>query len=215
MTETRLLRGLAAAALGGLAACAPQGFDRPGLIAGASEDDADALRSADRHILVVRHARKIAPDCNAMDCQLSLRGDAMVERLGGLIGGPVDFAFSSAACRTQLTAEAGRIPVVPHQAVDELAAGCAKGETVSRRRSEAFAEARLSDSRWGLVAEHSNTSCLWIEEFAGPSGAAEAGCVEGRLPDGAYGDIYWLYRIDGAWQVSVLPGAFDIDADAP
>jgi hypothetical protein len=187
------------------------GFDRPALLALAPEAQRAGLEAADRHILVVRHARKISPDCNGMACPLSPQGEAMVARLGEILGpGPVDRAYASAACRTRLTAAAGQADIVAHQAVDGYAAGCDPAETVTRQRSEAFAEARDGTARWTLAAEHSNTSCLWLEAFAGAGAAAEAGCAEGRLPETAYGDIFWLYRWDGAWQLAVLPGAFEV-----
>lgn len=189
-------------------------FDRPALLAAAPAADRDALRAADRHILVVRHARKIAPDCNGMECPLSPQGEAMVARLSDLLGEtPVDRAYASAACRTRLTAAAGHADIVAHQAVDGYGADCTPGATIERLRSAAFAEARSGEARWTLVGEHSNTSCLWLAEFAGADGAAAAGCVDGRLEETAYGDVFWLYRSGDSWQLSVLPGAFEVTAD--
>jgi hypothetical protein len=189
-------------------------FERQALLELASPDIAADIRQADRNILVVRHARKISPDCNALDCPLSPGGEAMVARLAELIGMPdIDQAFSSAACRTLRTAEAGGHPVTVHQAADGLEAGCTASDVVTRSRAEAFADAEASDAVWTLVAEHSNTSCLWLAQFAGLAASEAAGCSDGRLADAAYGDIFWLYRLDGIWQLTVLPAAFEIGAD--
>ncbi|WP_300542584.1 histidine phosphatase family protein [Maricaulis sp.] len=189
-------------------------YDRPQLSALAPVEVRAALEAADRHVLVVRHARKISPDCNGMECPLSPEGEAMVARLADLLGeAPVGRAYASAACRTRLTAAAGGVEVVAHQAVDGYTAGCTPGETVSRQRSAAFAETQGSPVRWTLAAEHSNTTCLWLSAFAGPDAARDGGCIEGRLPDTAYGDIFWLYRIDGDWRLTVLEDAFDLAAE--
>ncbi|WP_417476491.1 histidine phosphatase family protein [Maricaulis sp.] len=201
-----------------LAACAgPEtmtGFDRPGLLERAPADRSADLQRADRHILVVRHARKISSDCNALDCPLSPQGEAMVVRLAELIGTPaVDQAYSSAACRTLRTAEAGGQPVIAHQAGDGLETGCAAQDVITRSRAAAFADAAASDARWTLVAEHSNTSCLWLTQFAGPDASQAVGCSDGRLADQAYGDIFWLYQLEGGWQVTVLPSAFEVDIE--
>ena len=191
----------------------PVPFDRPDLLALLPAELAEPVERADRHILVVRHARKISDDCNALDCPLSSEGEAMVASLATLIGlPPVGAAYSSAACRTLRTGEAGGAAVVMHQAADGLEAGCLAEDQIGRSRADAFAEAAESAARWTLVAEHSNTSCQWIIEFAGEAAAGEAGCTDGRLPDGAYGDIYWLYRDEGEWHVTVLPAAFDNSA---
>lgn len=191
----------------------PAPFDRPGLLALLPDGLSDPVGHADRHILIVRHARKISDDCNALDCPLSPEGETMVASLASLIGAPpVDAAYSSAACRTLRTAEAGGLAVVVHQAADGLESGCTPEDLVERSRADAFAEAASSDLRWTLVAEHSNTSCQWIVEFAGEAAAGQAGCTDGRLPDDAYGAIYWLYRDQGDWHVTVLPGAFDLSA---
>lgn len=200
-----------------LAACAGPGsqpdFDRPALLELAPSELVADIRRADRHILVVRHARKIAPDCNALDCPLSPLGEAMVARLADVIGMPeVDQAFSSAACRTLRTAEAGGHAVTVHQAADGLEAGCTADDVVTRSRADAFAAAEASDARWTLVGEHSNTSCLWLAQFAGLAASETTGCSDGRLAETAYGDIFWLYRLDGAWQLTVLPAAFEVDA---
>lgn len=189
-------------------------FDRPTLLGLADAADREALLAAGRHILVVRHARKIAPDCNGMDCPLSERGEAMVARLSVLLGEiPVDRAYASAACRTRLTAAAGHASVTAHRAGDDYPADCTPGETVDRLRAAAFAEARDGDARWTLVGEHSNTTCLWLAEFAGAEAAQTAGCEDGRLPHGAYGDVFWLYRADDGWGLTVLPGAFEVAAE--
>jgi hypothetical protein len=201
-----------------LAACAPPeagaGFDRSGLLQRMPAEIAADIDRADRHILVVRHARKIAPDCNALDCPLSPRGEAMVAQLAGLIGTPpVDEAYASAACRTFRTAEAGGRDVTVHQAADGLETGCTADDRVTRSRADAFAQAAASQARWTLVAEHSNTTCLWLAQFAGDAASQAAGCTDGRLADTAYGDVFWLYRLDGAWQLAVLPAGFEVAAE--
>lgn len=178
----------------------------------APEAVREELRAADRHVLVVRHALKVSPDCNGMECPLSPEGDMMVERLAALIGDtPVDRAFSSAACRTRLTAAAGGIDVVAHQAMDGYAVGCLEGEIVDRLRADAYADVDAAATGWTLVGEHSNTSCLWMSAYAGPEAAQAAGCDgEGRLSEDAYGDIFWLYGTGEDWSLVVLPGAFSI-----
>ena len=216
MTSSSLL-GLAGLGLVGasLAACSPptDTGPHPALMALAPDAVRADIAAADRHVLVVRHALKIAPDCNGMDCPLSDAGEAMVERLAELIGEtPVDRAYASAACRTRLTAAAGGVPVVAHQAVDGYAVGCTDGETVTRLRADAYAEVDAAETGWTLVGEHSNTSCLWMSAYAGPEAAQAAGCDgEGRLPDDAYGDIYWLYGSGDQWSLTVLPGAFSVE----
>lgn len=203
------------AALMGSSAASETGFDRPELLALADPAVQAELASADQHVLVVRHARKISPDCNGMSCPLSAQGEAMVARLGALIGSePVDRAYASAACRTRLTAAAGGRDVVAHQAVDGYAQDCTEGETISRLRAEAFEETRTDPVRWTLAGEHSNTSCLWMVELAGAEAAGEAGCnVEGRLEETAYGDVFWLYRTGEDWHLTVLRGAFEVEAE--
>ena len=203
------------AALSGSLALSEGAFDRPALLDLADPDVQAALEAADQHVLVVRHARKISPDCNGMSCPLSPQGEAMVAQLAALIGpDPVDRAYASAACRTRLTAAAGGQDVVAHQAVDGYAQDCTEDATVSRLRAEAFAETREDPVRWTLAGEHSNTSCLWMVEFAGAEAAGEAGCnAEGRLDESAYGDVFWLYRTGTDWHLTVLPGAFEVDAE--
>ncbi|WP_291843668.1 histidine phosphatase family protein [Maricaulis sp.] len=209
----KLILTAAAAALC-LAACSEPvaSFVRPELLALAPEAERVNLMAAERHVLVVRHAIKISPDCNDMACPLSPEGEAMVTRLAELLGDtPVDRAYASAACRTRLTAAAGGIPVVAHQAVDGYAVDCTEGSTVSRRRSEAFAEVNAAATGWTLVGEHSNTSCLWMAAHAGTEAAQAAGCDgDGRLPEDAYGDIFWLHAIGDDWSLTVLPGAFSV-----
>jgi hypothetical protein len=190
-------------------------FDREGLLAQVPEGQHAQVRAADRHILVVRHARKTSPDCNAMNCQLSPRGEAMVARLHTLLGPvPLDAAYASAACRTRNTARAGGIKVQSHRAADGLSKGCEEGERIDRLRGDAFADARDSDKRWTLVAEHSNTVCQWLAEFVPEAAAAQesAGCHDGRLASSAYGGIYWLYRAGGTWKLITLGNAFEIGA---
>lgn len=200
-----------------LASCArPEAlpeFDRPALLELAPADSAADIRTADRHILVVRHARKVSPDCNELACPLSAQGEAMVARLDGLLGLPdMEQVLASAACRTVRTAEAGGDAVIVHQAADGLESGCDAEDIVTRSRADALADAAASPARWTLVAEHSNTSCLWLSQFAGLAASETVGCTDGRLADAAYGDIFWLYRLDGAWQVTVLPAVFEVDA---
>lgn len=191
---------------------AAQGFDRPALLAAAPETARAALEQADRHILVVRHARKGDESCNAIDCPLSETGEAMVAELASLIGEPpVDSALASAACRAVATAEAGGTWVTMHRAADTYGLACGGG-TVDQTRSEAMTDARGSLARWTLVGEHSNTACLWVSAFAGDEAADRAGCVDGALESDAYGDVFWLYRVAGDWQVALLPGVFDVDA---
>ena len=187
-------------------------FDRPFLLGGAPDDLHDEIESADRHILVVRHARKESEDCNAIECPLGEPGQAMVATLAELIGDePVDAAYASAACRTAATAEAGGAWVMMHRAGDNYPLACGGG-TVDRTRAEAINDARESLNRWTLVAEHSNTVCLWVASFAGRDAALEAGCSEeGSVGSEAYGDIYWLYRVNGQWHAVTLPGVFDAE----
>ncbi|MEN0653457.1 MULTISPECIES: hypothetical protein [Hyphobacterium] len=187
-------------------------FDRPLLLAQAPEDRVSDLLSADRHILVVRHARKQSEDCNAIECPLGEPGQAMVAVLSTLIGDrPVDAAYASAACRTAATAEAGGAWVMMHRAGDDYPLACGGG-TVDRTRAEAINDARESLNRWTLAAEHSNTVCLWVTSFAGEVAASEAGCsAEGSVGSEAYGDIYWLYRVGGQWHAVTLPGVFDAE----
>lgn len=186
-------------------------FDRPYLLGGAPDDLHEEIEAADRHILVVRHARKESEDCNAIECPLGQTGLVMVVTLSELLGDePVDAAYSSAACRTSQTAEAGGAWVMMHRAADNYPLACGGG-TVDRTRAEAINDARESLNRWTLVAEHSNTVCLWVASFAGETAATEAGCsAEGSVGSEAYGDIYWLYRVDGQWHAVTLPGVFDV-----
>jgi len=198
-----------------LAACASPtqsvDFDRPMLLESVSQDIQSEIVFADRHILIVRHARKISPDCNALNCQLSPRGEAMVSRLSDVLGRePFDAAYASAACRTTLTAEAGGSEVIVHQAAEGYETGCVEGEIISRQRREAFLDAHQADARWTLVGEHSNTSCLWLAEFAGLEASQQAGCVDGRLDHDAYGHIYWLYRHQGTWNLIRLESVFEV-----
>ena len=191
----------------------PEGaFDRPLLLSSAPGELHGEIERADRHILVVRHARKEAEDCNAIECPLGEDGLAMVATLGGLIGDePVDAAYSSAACRTSQTAEAGGAWVMMHRAGDNYPLACGGG-TVDRLRGEAINDARESLNRWTLVAEHSNTVCHWVTSFAGAGAATEAGCSdEGSVGSEAYGDVYWLYRVAGQWHAITLAGAFNVE----
>lgn len=207
MTPFRLTA--AAIAAFALTACGG-GFEREALLEAAPEAVRADLAAADRHILVVRHARKISEDCNGLDCTLSAQGAAMVERLSELLGPRlVDTAMASSACRTVYTARAGGTEIVQHQPAPGLDQACGEDEAVTRSRAVAMLAAQEGDARWTLVAEHSNTVCLWVEAFAGTQGTP---CADGDLPSGAYGDIFWLYRTGEDWNVTVLPGAFDVAA---
>ncbi len=184
-------------------------FDRPGLIELLAQAEQQGVRDADRHILVVRHARKISPDCNALNCQLSPEGEAMVARLHQIIGDtPVDMALASAACRTMLTAAAGARDVIAHQAADGYSKGCAEDVNISRSRQNALVQTREADARWTIIGEHSNTVCTWILFFTDEASANRAGCTNGRLPGEAYGDVFWLYRAEGQWKLVVLNKVF-------
>jgi phosphohistidine phosphatase SixA len=196
-------------ALLAVSACGDR-FDRSELLQAAQEDELDALRQADRHILVVRHARKIDEACNGLECELSARGNAMVDRLGVLLGPrPMDAVLASSACRTVLTARAGHADVVQHQPAPGLDQACGSDEPVTRSRAIAMLETEESRARWTLVVEHSNTVCTWIAAFA-PD--ARSACEEGSLPSSAYGDIFWLHRLDGDWHLVTLDDAFDVEA---
>ncbi|PWE18539.1 hypothetical protein DDZ18_02740 [Marinicauda salina] len=168
----------------------------------------------ERQVLVVRHARKISEDCNALDCPLSERGEAMVARLGTFLAGPdvggVDAARASSACRTVRTAEAAGVPVIPHQAGPDHVARCGGGVDVALTREDAIDAVRADDAPATLVAEHSNTVCLWIVEYAGEAAAGEAGCVDGRLPSEAYGDVFRLSGAGEVWTLTVFEDAFDV-----
>lgn len=191
-------------------ALASDAFDRPALLRAASAAVRADIASADRHILVVRHARKADESCNALDCPLGESGLAMVERLDILLGEPdFDAVFSSSACRTYQTAlPAG--DVVQHAAAPSAAEMCGGG-IADRTRAEALNAAVSSDVRWTFVAEHSNTSCGWVAGIAGPDTLEGTLCAGGQLESGDYGDIFWLYRTAGSWRLEVLEAAFDID----
>ena len=207
--------GILSSVVWALVACTPTHqiaeFDRPELFEAVPQDIQSEIRSADRHILVVRHARKISPDCNALNCPLSPRGQAMVSRLSDVLGAaPFEAAFASAACRTALTAAAGGVGVLVHQAAEGYETGCIEGDIISRQRSEAFADARLSDDRWTIVGEHSNTTCLWLSEFAGQDASQVVGCTDGRLDHDAYGHVYWLYQNQDIWSLTRLESVFEV-----
>lgn len=191
-------------------ALANDAFDRPSLLNAASDVARADIVRADRHILIVRHARKADESCNALDCPLGENGLAMVERLDILLGEPdFDAVFSSSACRTYQTAlPAG--DVVQHAAAPSAADMCGGG-IADRTRAEALDAAVASDARWTFVAEHSNTSCGWVAGIAGPELLEGTLCAGGQLESGDYGDIFWLYRTDGSWRLEVLEAAFDID----
>lgn len=191
-------------------AFADEVFDRPSLLMAASEAARADIGRADRHILIVRHARKADEACNALDCPLGENGLAMVARLDVLLGEPdFDAVFSSSACRTYQTAlPAGG--VVQHAAAP-TAAGMCGGGMADRTRAEAMDAAVSSGVRWTFVAEHSNTSCGWVASIAGSDTLEDTLCESGQLNSEDYGDIFWLYRTDGSWRLEVLEAAFDID----
>jgi phosphohistidine phosphatase SixA len=190
-------------------ALADDSFDRPALLMAADEGTRADIGLADRHILIVRHARKAEESCNALDCPLGDTGLAMVARLNELLGDPdFDAVYSSGACRTYETAlPAG--DVIQHAAAASAPALCGGG-TAARTREDAIAEAIGSDARWSFVAEHSNTSCNWIAAIAGADALAGTLCESGQLTSADYGDVFWLYRIAGEWRVEVLEGIFDV-----
>lgn len=191
-----------------LAACANEAEPGSRLLSHAPDDVRDSLERADRHILVVRHARKVSEDCNALDCPLSAHGAMMARRLAELTGLlPLEAALSSNACRTVETARAGGAPVIQHQAGPGHEARCGGGKPVTRTRGDAMEQARQSEAAWLLVAEHSNTVCAWLETFAP---GAEPMCRTGALPAERYGDIFWLYRTDGVWRLARLDAAFEV-----
>lgn len=212
-----VLRCAALAALFCLAApVAAQQFDRPGLLERAPPQARAEIAAALQHVLIVRHARKADEDCNAIPCPLSERGEAMAARLAAIIGDPaLPLAFATATCRAMATAAPAADHVFPHQASDGVEAACPPHEAVTRTRAAAMAHARNAPMRWLLVAEHSNTVCLWAADFAGEAAAQAAGCDEtGRLQSSDYGDIFWLYRTgQGQWRLVRLRGVFDV-ADA-
>ncbi len=195
------------------AACASGALDDTrlapaGLYALAAPDDLAALAGARRHVLVVRHAKK-TPGCNAADCPLTAEGRAEAQRLATLLDGVDVAARASAACRTSATAQtgAGAAPVV-HQMADGRADGCAALglEPGSRTRVQAIAAVTSSPARWTLVAEHSDTLCLWVAAFAGDAGGK---CAGGALATEDYGDIFWLHQDSaGAWSLTTLEDAF-------
>lgn len=208
-----MLRYLGAAAAAFVLAACGNGFERQDLLDAAPEELRGEISAASRHILVVRHARKISEDCNGLDCALSERGAAMVARLAELIGPrPVDAAMASSACRTVYTARAGGTGVVQHQPAPGLDAPCEGDAPVTRSRAVAMLSAEESDARWTLVAEHSNTACLWVDAFADTAGTP---CEAGTLASDAYGHIFWLYETGEGWQLAVLPGAFDVPEAEP
>ena len=195
-----------------LAGCVEEAASpRPALFDAAPSDVRGAIERADRHILVVRHARKIAEDCNALDCPLSEHGRQMVFRLAGLLGEPVTQVYASNACRAVETAAAAGGPVIQHQAGTGHTDRCGGGAPVERTRTQAMEEARFGAADWTLVAEHSNTVCLWVEAFAT---GAEPLCEDGALPADRYGDVFWLYRADGRWSLTRLDAAFDVPSAA-
>lgn len=192
-----------------VSARAQDGFDRMGLLELAHAEDQAAIRSADRHILLVRHARKISEDCNALDCPLGEAGVAMVERLDTLLGEPdFDAVYSSGACRSVNTVEIAG-PVIQHAAAERAPGMCGGGDAI-RSREVAIAEAAASSARWTIVAEHSNTTCTWLAAIAGEAALAGTLCESGSLTSENYGDIFWLYGSDGHWQLTELRGVFDV-----
>jgi len=190
-------------------AMADNEFDRVGLLEAAGDEARTDIMAADRHILIVRHARKAEESCNALDCPLGENGLAMVARLDVLLGEPdFDAIYSSGACRTYETAlPAGA--VIQHAAAARAPAMCGGG-IAERMRDDAIAEAVASDARWTFVAEHSNTSCSWVAAVAGEDALAGTLCDSGQLTSADYGDIFWLYRVGEVWTLEVLEGAFEV-----
>ncbi|MFW5661482.1 MAG: histidine phosphatase family protein, partial [Oceanicaulis sp.] len=139
-------------ALAALALVSAADFDRPALLDAAPAERRTQIAAAPRHVLIVRHARKISEDCDALDCALSDEGAAMVARLAGLIGPvPVDAAYASSACRAVYTAAAGGRPPLQHQPASGLTQGCETGIPVARTREDALADTRDGQARWTLV----------------------------------------------------------------
>ncbi|MEE2526736.1 histidine phosphatase family protein [Hyphobacterium sp. HN65] len=192
-----------------VSARAVEGFDRMSLLELAGADEQAAIRAADRHILLVRHARKVYEECNALDCPLGEAGIAMVERLDALLGEPdFDAVYSSGACRSVDTVIIAG-DVVQHAAAARAPGMCGGGEA-ERTREDAIAEAAASDARWTIVAEHSNTTCTWLAAIAGEATLAGTPCESGRLASSDYGDIFWLYHTGESWDLAVLRGVFDV-----
>lgn len=190
-------------------ALADDRFDRPALLLTASEATRADIAAADRHILIVRHARKADEDCNALDCPLGENGLAMVARLDVLLGEPdFDAVYSSSACRTYQTALAAG-GVMQH-AASPAAADLCGGGFAERTRADAIEAAGSSNARWTFVAEHSNTSCGWVSGIAGADVLAGTLCESGQLSSEDYGDIFWLYRTGGGWRLEILEAAFEI-----
>lgn len=184
-------------------------FDRPGLLALADTALTPDLLSADRHVLIVRHARKISEDCNALDCPLGPAGELMVARLDTLLGEPdFDAVLSSSACRTYETVSVAGA-VVQHAAAERAREMCGGG-VAERSRDDAIQDVMSGDARWTIVAEHSNTTCGWVSTIAGEAALAGTRCEGGRLSSSDYGDVFWLYQQGDDWQLTVLEGAFDV-----
>ncbi|WP_420430420.1 histidine phosphatase family protein [Hyphobacterium sp.] len=197
----------------GLIASAPAtaqaSFDRPGLLTLADPASTPDILSADRHVLIVRHARKISEDCNALDCPLGAAGESMVARLDTLLGEPdFDAVFSSSACRTVETVRVAG-DVVQHAAAENAREMCGGG-VAERARDDAIQDAVTSDARWTIVAEHSNTTCGWVAAIAGDAALSGTPCEGGRLDSSDYGDVFWLRRQADVWHLTVLEGVFDV-----
>ncbi|WP_421784755.1 histidine phosphatase family protein [Hyphobacterium sp.] len=208
-TAAFALATIAIGLIASASAAAQAAFDRPALLALSNADLAEAITMADRHVLIVRHARKVSEDCNALDCPLGDDGEAMVARLDALLGTPdFDAVYSSSACRTYETALAAG-PVVQHAAAPS-ARGMCGGGVAERERADALQDAVASNARWTLIAEHSNTSCGWVAAIAGEAVLADTPCDGGQLASSDYGDIFWLYRQGEGWHLTVLERAFDV-----
>lgn len=185
------------------------GFARSTLLDLARPEVQAGLVSADRHVLIVRHARKVSEDCNALDCPLGEAGEEMVSRLDTLLGSAdFDTVLSSSACRTYETARAAG-DVLQHAAAPTATALCGGGEA-ERSRADALNGVLSSDARWTFVAEHSNTTCGWVAAIAGQESLAGTPCESGRLNSADYGDVFWLHQVDGSWRLTVLEDAFDV-----
>lgn len=223
MKRTTFLSAAATCSLlAGLAACASDGDGAPpndavdpALRALAPAERLEAIDAAQRHVLVVRHARR-DPACHDLSCPLTDEGEAEVERLAELLAGvEFDAVLASAACRTALTAQgaSGMAPEV-YRAGDDYAEGCevaglSPGEFT---RSEAIAQVATSDATWTLIGDHSNRVCGWME---GLGAGSPAPCSNSNVPETDYGDIFWGFQSpDGEWSHVVLIDAFAGDDPA-
>lgn len=222
--DMKLNKLLSAAAtcslLAALSACASDGAppaddSGPNLRALAPAESLAAIDAAQRHVLVVRHARR-DPACHGLACPLTDEGETEVVRLAEMLADiEFDAVLASAACRTALTAQgaSGVTPVV-YRAGDDYAEGCeAAGLSPGDfTRSEAITQVAASDATWTLIGDHSNRVCGWME---GLGAGAPAPCTESNVPETDYGDIFWGFQSpDGDWSHVVLVNAFAGDDPA-